>query len=113
MWPPDDALRLGDMLDYARRAIDSTQGRTRADLDHDYVFAAALERFVEIVGEAANGVSGTSREQLPGVPWRQMIAMRNRLVHGYSTIDRDVLWDTVRNDLPKLAAALEARLGPI
>ena len=106
MWPPDDALRLFDMLEYARKAVAASATRGRVDLNTDAVLAAAMERFVEIVGEAANGISIATRASIPDVPWRQMIAMRNRLAHGYSSIDRDVLWDTVRVDLPKLVAAL-------
>ena len=75
------------------------------------VLAAALERFVEIIGEAANGVSSSRQDSLPDVPWRQIIAMRNRLIHGYIAVDYDVLWDIVRDDLPKLIRTLEQAIG--
>ena len=51
------------------------------------------------------------QEQNPSVPWRQVVGMRNRLVHGYNSVDLDVLWDTIEDDLPPLVAELEKILG--
>jgi uncharacterized protein with HEPN domain len=56
MRPPEDDVLLRDMLDHARRASGAIAGRTRADLDKDYVIAAALERFIEVIGEAPSKV---------------------------------------------------------
>jgi len=63
------------------------------------------------VGEAANRITKERRDAIPNIPWRQIISMRNRLIHGYASVDRDVLWDVVRNDLPLLIAEL-ARAVP-
>ena len=111
MSQPDDDPRLRDMLDQARAAVAAAHGRCRADLDHDPVLAAALERFVEVIGEAASRVTTERQQRLPGVPWRQIIGMRNRLIHGYAAVDRDVLWDVVQADLPLLIAELERALA--
>jgi len=70
-----------------------------------------LVRLVEIVGEAAAGVSPDGQAEYPSIPWRQIIGMRNRLVHGYESVDLDVLWDTIEDDLPPLIAELERILG--
>ena len=70
------------MLDCAREAVAATRGRTRQDLRHDAILAAALERFIEVIGEAAGKVSEATRDELGALPWREMIGMRNRLVHG-------------------------------
>ncbi len=107
MLPHEDETRLRDMVDHANRAIKAVRGRDRDDLDHDEVLTAALERFVEIVGEAANRLSGEIKERIPDVPWRGIIAMRNRLVHGYSAVDHDILWNVVNNDLPNLISELK------
>jgi len=56
-------------------------------------------------------VSQDVQEQNPSVPWRQVVGMRNRLVHGYNSVDLDVLWDTIEDDLPPLVAELEKILG--
>jgi uncharacterized protein with HEPN domain len=104
---PEDHVLLLDMLDHARRAVEAVQGRVRADLDSDAVLAAALERFIEVLGEAASKVSEPTRDEAPTVPWRGIIGMRNRLVHGYASVDHDIVWDVVTHDLPALLPELE------
>lgn len=107
MRPRDDTVLLRDMLDYARRAEAALNNRTRTDLDNDAVLAGALERFVEVIGEAASRLSQATRDAAGGFPWHEIIAMRNRLVHGYFAVDFDILWTVVNDDLPELIAALE------
>ncbi len=111
MRPPEDEVLLRDMLDYARKAVAAAGGRGRGDLDEDDVLAAALERFVEVVGEAASKVSAGTRATCGAIPWRQIVGMRNRLVHGYAAVDHDVIWDVVTVDLPSLIIELERLLG--
>jgi len=64
-----------------------------------------------VVGEAASRVSPEVRERHPSIPWRQIVAMRNRLIHGYDVLDFDVLWNTVTLEMPRLIAELEKALG--
>jgi len=106
----DDGDLLKDMLDYSLKARSAVEGRSRSDLDADDVLAAALERFVEIIGEAASRVSAQARTAFPDIPWREIVGMRNRLIHGYSAVDRDVIWAVVAVDLPELIRELEAIL---
>jgi len=80
--------------------------RKRTDLEADRMLELALTRLVEIVGEAATRLSADAREARPGVPWREIVAMRNRLIHGYDAIDKDILWEVVARDLPALVAVL-------
>jgi uncharacterized protein with HEPN domain len=108
---PDDRWRIRHMVEAAEHALDFTAERSRADLDHDAMLRLALSRAVEIVGEAANQVSESGRSELPGVPWPQIVGMRNRLVHAYFDIDRDILWDTVQIALPVLLAQLRPAAG--
>ena len=63
-------------------------------------------RNLELIGEAAMHVPDAVRSASPEVPWRQLIATRNRLIHGYLGIDNDTLWSIVRDDLPLLLPAL-------
>ena len=106
MRPPEDDVLLRDMLDHARRAVGAMDRRTRADLESDPILAAAMERFIEVTGEAASKVSEPTRRGLPQIPWREIIGMRNRLVHGYAAVDHDIVWDVVTVDLPSLVVAL-------
>ena len=67
----------------------------------------ALARLVEIIGEAANRIPEEVRAEYPELPWLQMIGARNRLIHGYDSVDFDILWVIVSHDLPILTRQLE------
>jgi uncharacterized protein with HEPN domain len=60
----------------------------------------AVVRNLEIVGEAAKRVSPDLRERAPGIPWREMAGMRDKLVHDYFGVDLDLVWDVVATELP-------------
>jgi len=75
------------------------------------VLEAALERFIEVIGEAASQVSVATRDSSPGIPWREIIGMRNRLVHGCAAVDHDIVWDVASADIPALIVSLERLLG--
>ena len=75
---------------------------TREELGADEMLSLSLVRLLEIIGEAANGVSTDFREKRPQIPWKKMIGLRNRLIHGYFDINLDIVWDTVVEDLPPL-----------
>lgn len=111
MRPPEDDVLLRDMLDHARRAVVASEGRSREDLDREDLLAAGLERFIEVVGEAATKVSPATRAALPAIPWREIVGMRNRLVHGYASVDHDIVWTVVRRDLSALVHELERALS--
>jgi uncharacterized protein with HEPN domain len=96
------------MVDAMESALRFVKGRERADLDTDEMLLFALARAVEIVGEAASRLSAEARAEIPGVPWSAVTGMRNRLVHAYFDIDRDILWTTVTKALPELLAQLQA-----
>ena len=103
----DDAVRVRHMVDAMESALRFAKGRERADLDTDEMLLFALVRAVEIVGEAASKLSASQGGD-PGVPWSAVTGMRNRLVHAYFDIDRDILWTTVTKALPELLAQLQA-----
>lgn len=106
MTPPDDLVRLRHLRDAATKALEFSRGRCRYDLDTDEMLRFALTKLVEIVGEAAKQVSEETRERYRAVPWMAAARMRDRLVHHYFDIDLDVLWATIRVDLPNLLAEL-------
>ena len=103
----DTDVRLRHMLDAAREAAQMAQGKTRADLDTDRPLNLSLVRLLEIVGEAASRVPVVERAQYSGIPWVQIVGLRNRLIHGYDNVDFDILWEIVTQDLPPLIAELE------
>ena len=72
---PEDETLLRDMLDYARRAVSAVSGRSRPDLETDALLAPAVERLIEVVGEAATKVSDPEKGTLPGIPWRDIVGV--------------------------------------
>jgi uncharacterized protein with HEPN domain len=99
---------MRQMLDYARKARTIAEGRSRQDLDSDDMLQLALTRAIEVIGEAASRISEPTRELYHAIPWRNIVSMRNRLIHGYDTVDLELLWDTVTHDVPPLIEQLEA-----
>ena len=104
---PRDQVRLQHLADALKSAIRFAQGRQRGDLDTDEMLLFALVRAIEIAGEAASRVTVETRAQLPDLPWASIIGMRNRLVHAYFDINRDILWTTVAEAAPPLAERLK------
>jgi uncharacterized protein with HEPN domain len=105
------AALLHDMLESARRAIGYAAGRSRKDLDSDPMFADAVERRIEIIGEAARGLSETFRASHPEIPWRAIMATRHILVHDYGEVNPDIVWRIVQDHLPPLVNQLVALLA--
>ena len=103
----DDSVRIRHILDAAREAIGFAEGRNRADLDTDRKLNLSLVRLLEIIGEAARGISQEFRDSHPDLPWNKMVGMRDRLIHGYFDVNLDVVWETVTEDLPGLVDKLE------
>ena len=110
--PKDDEIRLRHMLDAAREAVSFARGRVRGDLEGDRKLVLALVKDIEIVGEAAAHVSESGRAQAPEIPWQTIVAMRNRLIHGYYSMNINIVWQTVQQDLPALIAQLERIVPP-
>ena len=107
----DDRISLVDMLIYAKEAV-ALSGKTNLnDLVENRVMQLALQKLVEIVGEAANRISEETQQQYAVIPWSQIIGLRNRLVHGYDNVDLGILWKIIRNDLPPLIEQLKAIVG--
>lgn len=84
----------------------------RDDLKTDRQLLLSLVKEIETVGEAASQVTDPTLQELTGIPWNSTIAMRNRLVHVYFSINLDILWNTVQEDLPGLIDLLERSVPP-
>ncbi|RJO65997.1 MAG: DUF86 domain-containing protein [Myxococcales bacterium] len=103
----DDRTSLRQMLDHAAEAVEMSRGRTPRELDQDRQLNLALVRLMEVVGEAAARVSPETRKEHPSIPWPRVVALRNRLIHGYDEVDFDVLWKILREDMPQLIVELQ------
>ena len=103
----DDSIRFRRMLDAAKEVMSFAKNKTRKDLDNDRMLTLSLVKSIEIIGEAASKVTDETKKRFPEIPWTNMIAMRNRLIHAYFDIDLDVLWGTIVDDLPPFIEDLE------
>jgi uncharacterized protein with HEPN domain len=107
---PHDRVRLRHALDAMNAAMEFAAGRKRSDLDSDRMLLFALVRAIEIVGEAVGKVTPETRAEMPDVPWSAITGMRNRLIHAYFDINRDILWTTVTEAVPPVATRFAASL---
>jgi uncharacterized protein with HEPN domain len=100
-------LRVNDYLDHIVQAIERieryTLGKGQAAFLQDEQLQDAVIRNIEILGEAANNIKKADpllTDHHPEVPWLVMVAMRNRVSHAYFSVDQEIVWATIRNDLP-------------
>ncbi len=107
-----DLGRLQDMLDAARVVSEYLAGKTMEQLVSDRILRDAVERRVEIIGEAASRISPGCRNLHPQIPWRQIIATRNILAHNYAQINYTILYRIVVTHVPEMIGWIEAILPP-
>jgi len=97
----DDSF-LKDILSACRK-IEAIVAATSEDTFlKDEVLTAAVLHHLTVIGEAINRLSDELRERWPEVPWRQIIAVRHRIVHAYFDLDWQILWDASTGDIPEL-----------
>ncbi len=102
-----DAGYLWDMLDAARTVEQLTSNQDFTQYSNDRRTQLAVERSLEIIGEAASRVSTSFRNAHPEIPWRQVIGQRNVLIHEYGEIKQERIWKAVRENVPQLIELLK------
>jgi len=112
--PPEDAdaACLWDMLDAARAVQDFVAGRPFSDYLEDRMLRGAVERHVEIIGEAARKVSRAFRNSHPEIPWHPIVAQRHVLAHDYGDIEHRLIWAVATVHIPELISMLEPLVPP-
>jgi uncharacterized protein with HEPN domain len=88
-------LSLKDMRVFAERVIRYSDGLTRAQFEANQLVQDAIMRNIELIGEAAARVPDAFRLANPEIAWREIVAMRNQLIHGYLGIDLEIVWDVI------------------
>lgn len=101
-----DAGLFLDMLMAAQDALAFVAAMDEATFKASRLHQNAVIRSLEIIGEAAGKVSASGQAAHPEIPWREIVGMRHRLVHGYADVDLDLVWMVVRDRLPQLVANL-------
>ena len=107
----DDRIRIRHMVEAATEVAQFISGHERPDLDSDRMLLFAVVRAIEIIGEAASKVSEETRSSAPTIPWRALVGMRNRVIHAYFDIDKDILWKAAAEEIPALLAMLQMLIG--
>lgn len=102
-------------LDYVEDIVEATRkiDRYTADLDYcafvdDELTVDAVLRNFEVIGEAAKNVPEDVRDEYDEVPWSEMAGMRDKLIHGYSTVEVSIIWRTVEEEIPGLKRQMES-----
>lgn len=95
-------LYLEDILTSVKRIKEYTKGLSRENFSKEQKTIDAVVRNIEILGEAARNIPEEFKGEYPEVPWSKMISMRNKVIHEYSGIDFEILWQTLEEDLPDL-----------
>jgi uncharacterized protein with HEPN domain len=91
----DPSVTLRQIAEYAQHAQELCAEKTLAELKTDWRRAFAFERVMEVLGEAVKRLPEEFRQRYPHVPWRLIAGMRDKISHGYDTVDYQTLWDTV------------------
>jgi uncharacterized protein with HEPN domain len=107
-----DAARLNDIVKAAEAIASFINGQTEADYNANLLLRSAVERQVEIVGEAARALSQTFRAAHPEIPWKKIGATRNILAHDYGMIRNDILWQIASVHVPDLLAQVRPLVPP-
>jgi uncharacterized protein with HEPN domain len=106
----DDTVYLRHILDEIIFLKRISYGRTLDDLINDDYFSHAVRSAIEVIGEAATNVPERIKSENPDIPWRDMAALRNRIIHGYFRIDYSIVWNVIVSDLPDVEPKISALL---
>jgi uncharacterized protein with HEPN domain len=98
---------LKDMLNSAKLAQEFVKNTDMQIFESDLMRQAAVTRQLEIIGEAARRISTESQTEIADIPWRQIVGMRNRIIHEYDRLNFERIWQTVQVSLPPLIITLE------
>ncbi len=108
-----DKVRLQHIAYAISLVKEFIQEKDFAELLHNQLLLSAVERQVEIIGEAANHLSEEIKEKYATIPWRKIIGFRNLISHEYFRVDVAILWDVITDKLPPLAIIVEEMLADL
>ncbi len=106
----DNTVFLKDILTCIAKIERYLQGLNFEKFQNDELITDAVVRNVEIIGEASNNLTRDFRSKTSNIEWRKIINTRNRIIHGYATVDLEIIWNITQNDLPKLKTEIEKTL---
>jgi uncharacterized protein with HEPN domain len=109
----DPQAYLWDVRNAAEKIETFVRGRTLDDFRHDVLVQSAVERQLEIIGEALNQLAGAAPSLAGEIPdLRRLVGLRNILIHGYAVVDYELIWRAVHENLPALRTAVDRLMRP-
>lgn len=99
-------LYIDDMIGFAEKVLSYTEGMNQTSFISNNLTYDATLRNIELIGEAATHIPDTIRSENSDIPWRMIVATRNRLIHGYLGVDDDILWSIIVDEVPTLLSSL-------
>lgn len=109
--PKDSRVYFEDMLTSIEKVKRYVGSLTFEQFAHDEMRVDAVIRNLEVMGEAARSIPPEVRERYPSIEWRKVVGLRNILIHEYSGVDIEILWDIVKAKLPQLEREVRRALG--
>jgi uncharacterized protein with HEPN domain len=100
-----------DILDAMDKAEVLVEGLAYRQFEEDFRTNFAVIRALEIIGEATKRLPMSVRERYPEIPWTGMAGMRDRIIHGYDTVDLQIVWDVVKQDIPAIKPQIQQILA--
>ena len=95
-------MYLIDIKTSCTRILNYSKNLTKLQFTKNHLLTDAIEKNMEVIGEAGNKIPSEIKKSLPEIPWKDIVSLRNKLIHDYFDIDINVIWETVTNDIPIL-----------
>lgn len=109
----DPRTDLEDVLDAAAKIERYTDEMSHEMFVDDEKTVDAVLRNFEVIGEATKNLPESFREEYDHLPWTEMAGMRDRLIHGYATVDLDIVWTTIERDVPEIRSEVSSILADL
>ena len=98
---------IDDMIAFSEKVLSYTEKLDQTEFELNSLVYDATLRNLELIGEAATHIPLETRVNYSHISWRQIIALRNRLIHAYLGLDNNILWSVIQTDIPELLLALK------
>jgi len=98
----DDLAYVEHILDCIRKIKEFSEGLSFKEFSSNELVQDAIIRNIEIIGEASKKISSDTKQIYFEVPWKEIAGMRDKLIHDYLGVDVEVVWRTIKEDIPSL-----------